>query len=79
MVMKGYSAFPKALELLQRHYQMVSCPYPEYSFEGSYPSAEMQSVYSVTRVDWAKSLWLYTTISLFPSSNHQQLKHNTIF
>ena len=29
--------------------------YPGYSLEESYPSAEMQSVYSTAPVDWAKS------------------------
>ena len=35
MVMKGYSAFPKALGV-----------------GGSYPSAEVQSVYSTAQADW---------------------------
>ena len=47
MAMKGYSVFPKtpALDYL------VS--YPGHSLGGSYPSAEVESVYSTAPVDWA--------------------------
>ena len=32
--------------------------YPEYSLRGSYPSAEMQSVYSAASADWGKTVWI---------------------
>ena len=44
MAMKGYSAFPKALALLEPHHQIV------------FPSVEIQSVYSTAPADLAIQL-----------------------
>ena len=52
--MKGYSAFPKAPALLEPHYQIFSSKKPGHSLGwGSYPYAEIQSVYSTPPTDWA--------------------------
>ena len=54
MAMKGYSAFPKAPALLEPHHQIVLCHIQDTCCGGgSYPSAEMQLVYSTIPVDWA--------------------------
>ena len=45
MAIKGYSAFPKTPALLEPHHQIV---------RESYPSADVQSVYSTAPADWAK-------------------------
>ena len=54
MTMIGCSAFPNALPLLEPHYQIVLCHIQDTWGRGSYPSAEMQSVYSTAPADWAK-------------------------
>ena len=53
MAMKGYSAFPKAPALLQPHHLMFSVISRHSLGGGSYPSAEVQSVYSTAAADWA--------------------------
>ena len=54
MAMKEYSAFPKAPALLEPHHQIVSCHIQDTLYGGgSYPSAEVQSVYSTAPADWA--------------------------
>ena len=47
MAMKRYSAFTTAPALLEPDHQIVLCHIQ------SYPSAEMQSVYSTAAADWA--------------------------
>ena len=52
MAMKGYSIFPKAPALQEPQHQMVYLSNPEYLLgRGSYPSAEMQSMYSTDPAD----------------------------
>ena len=60
MAMNGYSAFPKAWALLESFY---SVSYPGHYFLGgrSYPSEEMQSVYSTAPTDWVRPNWLCLT------------------
>ena len=53
MARKGYSAFPKAPALLEPHHQIVKCHIQDTRFEGSYSSAEKQSVYSTAPADGA--------------------------
>ena len=53
MPMKEYSALPKAPALLKPHYQIVLCHTQDTQRRGSYPFAEMQSVYSTAPADWA--------------------------
>ena len=57
MGMKGYSAFPKAPTLLEPHRQIVYCHIQDTCWKGggSYPSAEVQSVYSTVPANWAKN------------------------
>ena len=55
MTMTGYSAFPKTPALLEPHHEIVSCDIQDTSWRGSYPSAEMQSVYSRAPADWAST------------------------
>ena len=57
--MKGYSAFPKALELLESRYQDTH--------GRGYFSAEMQSMYSKAAADLAKRDW---SLNLFPTIYH---------
>ena len=52
MVMKGYSALPKALALVEPHHQIVLCHIQDTFGRGSYPSAEMPSVYSIALAKW---------------------------
>ncbi len=55
MAMNGYSAFLKAPVLLEPHYQIVLRHNTGHSLgRSSYPSAEMQSVYSVAPADWVE-------------------------
>ena len=50
MVMKGYSAFPKAPVLLEPHHQIVLCHNHDTRWGGvSYPYVEKQSVYSTVQ------------------------------
>ena len=51
--MKGYSAFPKAPVLLEPHIRLFYVSYPGHSLGETYPSSEMQSVYSTTPANWA--------------------------
>ena len=53
--MKEYSTFPKSTRL-ESHHQIVSCYILDTHCggEGSYSSAEMQSVYSTAPTDWAR-------------------------
>ena len=51
MAMKGLSAFPKAPASLEPHHQIVLCHIQD-THGGSYPSAEVQSVYSTTPANW---------------------------
>ena len=57
MLMKGYSAFPKAPALHEPDHQIVSL-YPRHLLAGSYPSADMQLVYSRAPPNWARSIWV---------------------
>ena len=51
MVMKVYSAFLKAPALLKPHHWIVLCYIQDTRWGGSYPSAEIRSVYSTTPAD----------------------------
>ena len=51
--MKGYSAFPKAPALMKPLYQIFLSHVRTLIGRVSYPSAEMQSVYSTTPANWA--------------------------
>ena len=53
MVIKGYSAFPKAPAILEHLHQIVLCHIRTF-IRRVLPFAEMQSVYSAARVDLAK-------------------------
>ena len=53
MVMKEYSALPKAQALFEPRYQIFSVISRTFAC-GSYPSAEKQSVYSTASAGWAK-------------------------
>ena len=53
MTMKECSAFPKAPASMEPHHQIVLCHIQDTHWGGGYPSAEVQSVYSTARVDWA--------------------------
>ena len=57
MAMKGYSAFPKAPASLENHHQIVLCHIQDTHW-GSYPSAEVQLVYSTALADWANEGWI---------------------
>ena len=63
MAMKGYSAFPEA--------SASDClmSYPGHSLEESYPTAEMQLVYSTAPADWAREGF----VRLFGLMAHQLL------
>ena len=54
MAMKGYYAFPKATALLKPQPSNCLVSYPGHLLGESYPSAEMQSVYSAVPADWAR-------------------------
>ncbi len=54
MAIKGYSAFSKAPALLKPRHQIVQCHIRTLVRGwGSYPSAKVQSVYSIALADWA--------------------------
>ena len=55
MAMKMYSAFLKALALLELHHPIIYCYMQDIQWErGSYPLFDMQLVYSSTfPADWA--------------------------
>ena len=63
MAMKECSAFPKAPASLEPHHQIVLCHIPDTRWGGSYPSAEVQSVYSTSPADWAIYWRLYRLVS----------------
>ena len=48
--MKGYAAFPQVPALLELHHQIVWCHNQDTRCGVSYPSTEMQSVYSPSRL-----------------------------
>ena len=54
MAMKGYSAFPKTLALLEPHHQIISYYIQDTRWRGGglTPSAEKQLVYSTAPADW---------------------------
>ena len=54
--MKGYTAFPKAPELLEPHHQIFRV-ISRTLIGKFYPSAEKESVYSTARFNWASILW----------------------
>ena len=63
MAMKGCSTFPKAPALLEPHHQIVSCYIQDTHWGGgSYPSAEVLSVYSTAPADWAIYILIYIYI-----------------
>ena len=57
MALKEHPAFPKASALLKLHHQIKQSDgealHPRHSLGESYPSAEMQSVYSSALAGWA--------------------------
>ena len=62
MAMKGHLAFPKAPALLKSHHQLFSVINRTLvGGGGSYPSAEVQSVYSTAASDWATYILSKTT------------------
>ena len=50
MAIKGYSAFPKVPALLEPQHQIVLCHIQDTRCGGSYPSAEIQLVYSTAQL-----------------------------
>ena len=54
MAMKECSKFPKAPASLEPHHQIVNFITRTLIGGGSYPFAEVQSVYSITPADWAR-------------------------
>ena len=52
MTIKRYYAFPRALALMEPHYQIVS--YQGHSLRESYLYAKFQSVYFATEAERAK-------------------------
>ena len=56
MAIKEYSTFPKVPALLKFSPSDCLVSYPEHSLGDSYPSAEMQSVYSAAPADWANGI-----------------------
>ena len=52
--MKEYSAFPKAPALLEPYHQIASCDIQDAHCGGSYPSVELQSMYSIAAADLAR-------------------------
>ena len=57
IAMKGYSTFPQFPGLLEPHHKIVSCQNRTLVGWWSYPSTEMQLLYSTAPVDWAKETW----------------------
>ena len=55
MAIKGYSTFSKAPASLETHHQIVHCHIQGTRWGRSYPSAEVQWVYSTAPADWAKA------------------------
>ena len=67
--MNEYSAFNKAAALLSPHNQIIQSHTQDTSWVESYPSAEMQSVYSTDPGDWGdkKERNLFLIFSRCPS------------
>ena len=65
MAMKGYSAFPQSSSITGTLPSDCFVSYPGYSSGESYPSAEVQSVYSTAPADWAMDIFI--AISFFLS------------
>ena len=63
MAIKEYSTFPKAPALVEPHNEIVQCHIQVTHGGGSYPSIEVQSVYSTAPADWA--IYLSKLIVLF--------------
>ena len=61
--MKEYTAFPKTPALLEPNHQIVYSHKQDTLGRVSYPSAEMQSVYSTVPADWERFLVGFYTIS----------------
>ena len=60
IAMKGYSAFPKVPVLLEPRYQIVWSHMQDTLWGGvSFPSAEMQSVYSTAPDKWVTGRWVH--------------------
>ena len=78
---KGCFRFPKASALLEPHYQIVYCHIQDTLIvcvcgaRGSYPSAEVQSVYSTAPADWAKNSfgYFYGIMTQFELVKHKLL------
>ena len=64
MAMKGCYIFPKAAALLEPYHQCLVSN-PGYSLGGSYPFAEVQSVYSTAPADWAIFTVLHYSFCLY--------------
>ena len=73
MAIKGYSAFPKAPASLEFHHQTVQCHIQDTRWERSYPSAEVQSVYSTAPADWASPTLIQDASKYFLWTNRKQL------
>ena len=69
MVIKEYSAFPKAPVLLEPHSRLFSVIIQDTCWWGSYLSAEKQLVYSTTPADWANR-YRAPTEKLYQSNHH---------
>ncbi len=52
MAMKGCFAFPKVPTSLEPHQRIIQCHIQDTYWGGSYPAAEVQSVYSTAPTDW---------------------------
>ena len=64
IAMKGYSALPKPPALLEPHHQTVECHIQGTRSGVSYPSAEVESVYSTAPADWARNLLKISTLNI---------------
>ena len=68
MAMNGYSTFPKSPSLAMRWFNVIYRTLVDK--EGSYPSAEMQLVYSTVSTDWAKRILSYLSSKLYNFDIH---------
>ena len=74
MTMKEYSAFSKALVLVEPHHQIALCHIQDIRWGGgeSYLSAEMLSEYSIASTEFEVACWSFVsigTISTFETFN----------
>ena len=69
MATKEYFIFTKDLGL-KPHHQIVQCHIRDIRWVGSYPPAEMLSVYSTVPADWAKSI----IIAVWKSDHSDKIK-----